>query len=48
MTIDGDQHFLARNALIACATAPIYVERGDLGAALDVSSCRADLSDGFA
>ena len=31
-----------------CTTAPIFDEHGDLAAALDVSSCRADLTDGFA
>ncbi len=48
VTIDRDQHFYARIALLACTTAPIYDERGDLVAALDVSSCRADLTAGFA
>ena len=48
MTIDREQHFYARNALLACTTAPIYDERGDLVAALDVSSCRADLTASFA
>jgi transcriptional regulator of acetoin/glycerol metabolism len=48
VTIDRDQHFYARNALLACTTAPIYNERGDLVAALDVSSCRTDLTDSFA
>ena len=48
VTIDREQHFFARNGLLACTTAPIYDERGDLAAALDVSSCRADLTDGFA
>lgn len=48
VTIDRDQHFFARNALLTCTTAPIYDERGELAAALDVSSCRADLTEGFA
>ena len=48
VTIDRDQHFFARNALLTCTTAPIYDERGELAAALDISSCRADLTDGFA
>ena len=47
VTIDRDQHFFARNTLLACTTAPIYDERGELAAALDVSSCRADLTEGF-
>ena len=48
VTIDRDQHFYARNALLTCTTAPIYDERGELAAALDISSCRADLTEGFA
>ena len=48
VTIDRDQHFLARNTLLTCTTAPIFDEHGDLAAALDVSSCRADLTEGFA
>ncbi len=47
LTIDRDQHFFTRNALLSCTTAPIFDERGDLAAALDVSSCRADLTGGF-
>jgi transcriptional regulator of acetoin/glycerol metabolism len=47
VTIDRDEHFFDRNALLACTTAPIFNERGELAAALDVSSCRADLTQGF-
>ena len=47
VTIDRDQHFFARNALLTCTTAPIFDERGELAAALDVSSCRADWTEGF-
>jgi transcriptional regulator of acetoin/glycerol metabolism len=47
VTIDRDQHFFSRNMLLMCTTAPIYDERGELVAALDVSSCRADLTEGF-
>jgi transcriptional regulator of acetoin/glycerol metabolism len=47
LTIDRDQHFFTRNALLSCTTAPIYDENGELAAALDVSSCRADLTEGF-
>jgi len=47
VTIDREQHFYVRNALLTCTTAPIYDERGELVAALDVSSCRADLTEGF-
>jgi len=47
LTIHRDQHFLSRNAALSCTTAPIYNESGELAAALDVSSCRADLTEGF-
>jgi transcriptional regulator of acetoin/glycerol metabolism len=47
VTIDRDQHFFSRNALLSCMTAPIFDEHGDLAAAIDVSSCRADLTQGF-
>src|SRR5271157_4393941 len=47
VTIDRDQHFFTRNALLSCTTAPIFDEHGDLAAAIDVSSCRADLTQSF-
>ncbi len=47
LTIDRDQHYLTRNARLFCTTAPIFDEHGQLKAALDVSSCRADLTEGF-
>jgi len=47
VTIHRDQHFYARNMLLSCMTAPIYDHEGRLVAALDVSSCRADLIEGF-
>jgi transcriptional regulator of acetoin/glycerol metabolism len=46
--IDRDQHFFTRNLGLFCTTAPIFDEHGELAAALDVSSCRADLTEGFA
>lgn len=46
--IHRDQHFFARNTALSCMSAPIYDEHGELAAALDVSSCRADLTEGFA
>jgi len=46
--IDRDQHFFTRNSSLFCTTAPIFDEHGELAAALDVSSCRADLTEGFA
>src|SRR6266496_6125114 len=47
VTIHCDQHFLTRNTLLSCTTAPVYDHEGQLVAALDVSSCRADLTEGF-
>ena len=48
VTIDRDQHFFTRNSRLFCTTAPIFDEHGELVAALDVSSCRADLAERFA
>ena len=47
LTIHRDQHFYSRNTLLSCTTAPIYDHEGNIAAALDVSSCRADLTEGF-
>jgi len=47
LTIHRDQHFYSRNALLSCTTAPLYDHEGHLVGALDVSSCRADLIEGF-
>jgi len=47
VTIHRDQHFLSRNTLMSCTTAPIFDHHGNLAAVLDVSSCRADLTEGF-
>lgn len=47
LTIHRDQHFFSRNTLLSCTTAPIYDQFGKLAAVLDVSSCRADLTNDF-
>ena len=47
LTIHRDQHFFSRNTLLSCTTAPIYDHEGNLAAALDVSSCRSDLTESF-
>ena len=47
LTIHCDQHFFTRNSGLSCTSAPIFDEHGELAAALDVSSCRADLTEGF-
>jgi transcriptional regulator of acetoin/glycerol metabolism len=48
LTIHRDQHFHARNTGLSCTVAPIHDHRGRLAAALDVSSCREDLTEDFA
>lgn len=48
VTINRDQHFLARNSVLSCISAPLFDTHGKLAGALDVSSCRADLTEGFA
>lgn len=45
LTIHRDQHFFTRNTALSCTAAPIYDHEGNLAGALDVSSCRADLTD---
>lgn len=44
LTIHRDQHFFTRNTLLSCTTAPIHDHEGNVAAALDVSSCRNDLT----
>lgn len=43
-----DQHFLTRNTMFSCMTAPVYDEYGILAAVIDVSSFKADLSEDYA
>lgn len=47
LTIHRDQHFFTRNTLLSCTTAPVFDHEGGLAGALDVSSCRNDLTDGL-
>lgn len=47
ITIHRDEHFLARNTGMSCMDAPIFGPDGGLVAALDVSSARADQTEGF-
>ena len=42
VTIHRDEHFMARNTAMSCIDAPIFGAEGQLIAALDVSSARAD------
>jgi transcriptional regulator of acetoin/glycerol metabolism len=48
LTIDRDQHFFTRNTLLSCTAAPIHDHDGKLAGVLDVSSFRADRTEGFA
>ncbi|SIS80467.1 GAF domain-containing protein [Phaeovulum vinaykumarii] len=43
-----DQHFRARNTALACMGAPVFGAQGELAGVLDVSSARADISEGLA
>lgn len=47
LAIHRDQHFFTCNSQLSCTAAPIFDECGELAAALDISSCRADLTEGF-
>lgn len=45
VTIHRDQHFLSSNIRLSCTTAPIRDHRGELAAALDISTCREDANE---
>ncbi|WEK50698.1 MAG: helix-turn-helix domain-containing protein [Candidatus Kaistia colombiensis] len=45
LTIHRQQHFFTRNTALSCTTAPIFDHEGRVAAALDVSSCRTDLTE---
>ncbi len=45
VTIYRDQHFFSANIGLSCTTAPIRDHRGQLAAALDISTCRDDVND---
>jgi transcriptional regulator of acetoin/glycerol metabolism len=45
VVIHRDQHFMSANIGLSCATAPIRDHLGRLTAALDVSTCRNDVTD---
>ncbi len=47
VTIHRDQHFFSRNTALSCTSAPLHDAEGKLAGALDVSSCRLDLTEGF-
>lgn len=43
-----DDHFHSRNIAMSCMGAPVFDHEGRLAAVLDLSSCRADMTTGFA
>lgn len=45
VTITRDQHFFSANIGLSCTTAPIRDHRGQLAAALDISTCRDDVNE---
>lgn len=45
VSIFRDQHFLSSNIKLSCTTAPIRDHRGQLAAALDISTCRDDVNE---
>ena len=47
VTIHRDDHFFARNIGMSCMDAPIFGTDGNVVAALDVSSARADQTEAF-
>lgn len=47
VTIHAGDHFLSRNTALSCISAPVFDAEGVLTGVLDVSSCRADLTEGF-
>lgn len=47
LTIHKDQHFYAKNTGLSCTAAPIFDHEANLLAVIDVSSCRADLTENF-
>ncbi len=47
LTIHRDQHFHTRNTALSCTSHPIHDPQGRLAGLLDVSSCRADATEGM-
>lgn len=48
VVIHRDQHFKSQNTVMSCMGAPVFDDEGKMIAVLDVSSCRSDLTSGFA
>lgn len=48
VTVWRDQHFRARNIALSCTGAPVFGADGKLAGVIDVSSMRADMTEGYA
>ncbi|KEO51678.1 GAF domain-containing protein [Thioclava pacifica] len=48
VTVWRDQHFRTRNTVLTCMGSPIFGAQGDLAGVIDVSSARADMTEGYA
>ncbi|MGD9917729.1 MAG: GAF domain-containing protein [Paenirhodobacter sp.] len=48
VTVWRDQHFRATNTGLTCMGAPVYGALGELAGVIDVSSARADMTEGYA
>lgn len=48
VTVWRDQHFRATNTGLTCMGAPVFGARGELAGVIDVSSARADMTEGYA
>ena len=48
VTVWRDQHFRAGNIGLTCMGAPVFGAGGDLAGVIDVSSARADMTEGYA
>lgn len=45
IVIQRDQHFLSSNIALSCVSAPVRDHLGHTAAALDISTCRSDVTD---
>ncbi|SOB98933.1 GAF domain-containing protein [Rhodobacter maris] len=48
VTVWRDQHFRATNTGLTCMGAPVFGAEGELAGVIDVSSARADMTEGYA
>lgn len=48
VTVWRDQHFRSNNTALTCMGAPVFGALGELAGVIDVSSARADMTEGYA